>query len=71
MMPVPGIEPGLPTMALKKIKYFMRWIQTLASHIKVEDFATRPSELNSKELHLAVLVKIPIGRTNLGSSEWN
>jgi hypothetical protein len=44
MMPVPGIELGFPMMALlKKIKNLKRWIQTLATHARVEDFSTGPS----------------------------
>jgi hypothetical protein len=73
MMPVPGIEPGLSTMSLLKYSKtnFTHWIQTLAARIRVEDFVTRPSELDNNELHKAVLGKIPVWGTNLDSSEWN
>jgi hypothetical protein len=47
MMPVPGIEPGLPTMSLKYIKKILHGIWTLAACIRVEDFATGPSEIDN------------------------
>jgi hypothetical protein len=33
--------------------------------------STGPSKTDTFEMHKAVLVKIPVGGTNLGSSEWN
>ncbi len=35
------------------------------------EFATGPSESVKNIMHKAVLGKIPVGGTNLGSSEWN
>ncbi len=72
MIPVPGIEPGLPTMSLLKYqKKFLYGIWTLAACIRVEDFATGPSEIDNNNKHKAVLSKIPGKGTNLGSSQWN
>ena len=71
-MPVPGIEPGLPMMSLLKYQQKnLHGIWTLAACIRVEDFATGPSELDNNDLHKAVLSKVPGKGTNLGSSEWN
>jgi hypothetical protein len=39
--------------------------------IRVEDFATGPSEIDIINQHKAVVGKIPGKGTNLGSSEWN
>ncbi len=58
MMPVLGIEPGLPMMSLLKYKKIVHGIWTLAACIRVEDFATGPSELNNTKWHKAVLGKI-------------
>ncbi len=65
-MPVPGIEPGLPTMSLLKYKKFCALDLNSVRH-----FATEPSELDNNNKHKAVLGKIPSTGTNLGSSEWN
>ncbi len=56
MMPVPGIEPGLPTMSLLKYIYEKKWDLNSGSCIRVEDFATGPSEIDiniSTKLYLA------------------
>ncbi len=45
-----GIELGLPLMSLLKYKKnFACWIQTLATCIRVQDFATGPSELDDND----------------------
>jgi|LakMenE01Jun11ns_1017448.scaffolds.fasta_scaffold8691093_1 hypothetical protein len=43
----------------------------MAACIRVEDFATGPSEIDNNKKLKAVLDKIPGKGTNLGSSEWN
>ncbi len=71
MMPVSGIELVLPTMHCENIAKFACWIQTLTTHVRIEYFAAGPSDLYIFNFHKAVLVKIPVGGTNLGSSELN
>jgi hypothetical protein len=71
MMPVRGIEPVLPTMHCENIAKFTCWIQTLTTHVRMEYFAAGPLDLNIFNFHKAVLVKIPVGGTNLAGSELN
>jgi hypothetical protein len=58
-------------MSLLKYKKFTHGIRTLATCVRVEDFAAGPSELDYDKLHYAVLHKIPGKGTNLGNSELN
>ncbi len=68
MMPVPGIEPELPTMSLWKYNKFraLYYYFTLAVRVRIEYLAAVTSELDIFILHKAVLVKILVEGTDLG-----
>jgi hypothetical protein len=67
----PGSNRGSQWCYCEKITRIAHCIQTLAACIRLEYFATGPSELDICNLHKAVLGKIPVGGTDLGSSGWN
>ncbi len=67
----PGLNRVSHWYHVYNLTNIVRWIRTLAARVRVGDFATGPSKLDNRILHKAVFGKIPVGGTNLGSSEWN
>jgi hypothetical protein len=65
----PGSNRG--SQRCKKITEFARRIRSLAPFVTIEYFASGSLEPDTITLHKAVLGKVAVGGTNLGSSEWN